>query len=147
MNAKEYLGQAYRLDIRINSKLEQVDSLRILATKVTASCFGERVDGTKETSPMGNVVAKIIDLENEINREIDALVDLKIEIVNLINEIENPKYKTLLELRYLCYKSWVEIAISMLYSYKQISRLHDEAIKSADKILIDQEKFKCQKKK
>lgn len=28
MTAKEYLGQAYRLDQRINSKLQQVDSLR-----------------------------------------------------------------------------------------------------------------------
>ena len=30
MTAKEYLGQAYRLDQRINSKLEQVLSLREL---------------------------------------------------------------------------------------------------------------------
>lgn len=38
MNAKEYLGQAYRLDQRINSKLQQIESLRSLTQKVTASC-------------------------------------------------------------------------------------------------------------
>ena len=32
MTAKEYLGQAYRIDQRINSKLEQVISLRELAS-------------------------------------------------------------------------------------------------------------------
>ena len=37
MTAKEYLGQAYRLDQRINSKLEQVLSLRDLTTKATAT--------------------------------------------------------------------------------------------------------------
>ena len=37
MTAKEYLGQAYRLDQRINSKLQQVDSLRSLTQKITAS--------------------------------------------------------------------------------------------------------------
>ena len=37
MTAKEYLGQAYRLDQRINSKLEQVLSLRGLTTKATAT--------------------------------------------------------------------------------------------------------------
>ena len=37
MTAKEYLGQAYRLDQRINSKLEQVGSLSDLATKVTTT--------------------------------------------------------------------------------------------------------------
>ena len=32
MTAKEYLGQAYRLDQRIDAKLEQVANLRALAT-------------------------------------------------------------------------------------------------------------------
>ena len=36
MTAKEYLGQAYRIDQRINSKMEQVAALRSLATKATA---------------------------------------------------------------------------------------------------------------
>ena len=35
MTVKEYLSQAYRIDQRINSKLEQVASLRALATKAT----------------------------------------------------------------------------------------------------------------
>lgn len=37
MTAKEYLGQAYRLDQRIDAKLEQVSNLRALATKATAT--------------------------------------------------------------------------------------------------------------
>ena len=31
MTAKEYLGQAYRIDQRINSKMEQIASLNLLA--------------------------------------------------------------------------------------------------------------------
>ena len=37
MNAKEYLKQAFYLDKRINSKLEQVESLNALATKATST--------------------------------------------------------------------------------------------------------------
>ena len=37
MTSKEYLGQAYRVDQRINSKAEQVASLNTLATKCTAA--------------------------------------------------------------------------------------------------------------
>ena len=47
MTAKEYLGQAYRLDQRINSKLQQVESLRSLTRKVTASYDGETVFHTR----------------------------------------------------------------------------------------------------
>ena len=36
MTAKEYLGQAYWLDQRINSKLSMVMSLRETATKTTS---------------------------------------------------------------------------------------------------------------
>lgn len=37
MTAKEYLSQAYKIDNDINSKLEQVASLRDLATKATST--------------------------------------------------------------------------------------------------------------
>lgn len=37
MNTKEYLKQAFYLDKRINSKLEQVENLNTLATKVEES--------------------------------------------------------------------------------------------------------------
>ena len=40
MKAKEYLSQAYRLDQRINSKIEQVASLNELATKCTSTITG-----------------------------------------------------------------------------------------------------------
>ena len=35
MTAKEYLSQARQIDVRINSKMEQVSSLRDMATKAT----------------------------------------------------------------------------------------------------------------
>ena len=43
MTNKEYLGQAYRIDQRINSKIEQVSSLRELATKATATISDEKI--------------------------------------------------------------------------------------------------------
>ena len=36
MKAKEYLTQAFRLDNRINSKIDQIASLNDLATKCTS---------------------------------------------------------------------------------------------------------------
>jgi len=37
MKALDFLSQAYRLDLRIDSKLEQIVSLNELATKCTAT--------------------------------------------------------------------------------------------------------------
>ena len=72
---------------------------------------------------------KIVDLENEINHDIDNLVDLKREMVSVIKEVTDPELQTLLELRYLCFKSWEQIAVEMEYNIQHIFRLHDKSIK------------------
>ncbi len=129
MTAKEYLGQAYRLDQRINSKLEQVMSLRDLATKATSTLSDVAPSGTRNVHRMEAIIVKIVDLENEINRDIDNLVDLKREMVSVIKAVTDPELQTLLELRYLCFKSWEQIAVEMEYSIQHIFRLHDKSIK------------------
>ena len=128
MNTKEYLGQAYRIDQRINSKLEQVASLRELATKATSTLRDGVFKATKNVQSMEETITKIIDLEAAINRDIDKLVDIKLEIVLVIKRIQNPEYHTLLELRYLCFKSWEQIAVTLGYSIQHIFRLHDKAL-------------------
>jgi hypothetical protein len=127
MTAKEYLGQAYRLDQRINSKLEQVASLNELATKCTSTLTGMPRNPNRGTSTMADAVGKIVDLQAEINRDIDRLVDLKREMVTLIKAVSNPEYQTLLELRYLCFKTWEQISVDMGYSIQHIYRLRGKA--------------------
>ena len=128
MTAKEYLNQAYWLDRRINSKLEQLSSLRDMATKTTSIMSDDVVSRTRNVHSMQDVIAKIIDMQAEINADIDRLVDLKSEIMHVIKAVRNPEHQTLLELRYLCFKSWEYVAEQMGYNVRHIYRLHDEAV-------------------
>ena len=126
MTVKEYLGQAYRIDQRINSKLDQVLSLRTLATKATSTLCHDKVKSSARS--MEDTIAKIIDLEAEINRDIDQLVDTKREIVSVIRLIQNPEYQTLLELRYLCFKTWEQIAVDLGYCMDAVFKMHRRAL-------------------
>lgn len=128
MRAKEYLNQAYRLDQRIDAKISQVAALNELALKCTATITGMPHSPNKGDSRMADVVGKIIDLQAEINRDIDRLVDLKREIVRVIKAVDNPEYQTLLEKRYLCFMSWEQIAVEMSFSIQHIYRLHAAAL-------------------
>ena len=128
MTAKEYLSQAYRLDQRINSKLEQVASLNELATKCTSTLTGMPRNPNRSTSTMADAVGKIVDLQAEINSDIDRLVDLKREMVRLIKAVNNTECQTLLELRYLCFKTWEQIAVDMGYTTRNIHLLHKKAL-------------------
>ena len=130
MTKKEYLSQAYRLDQRINSKLAQVTALNDLATKCTTTLSDMPRNPNRGISTMTDAVDKIVDLQTEINRDIDALVDLKRNIVRAIKAVVNTEYQTILELRYLCFKTWEQIAVDMGYNVRHVYRIHDEAVES-----------------
>ena len=132
MNAKEYLKQAFYLDKRINSKLEQVESLNALATKATSTLSDMPKSPSRGTSKLEDTIVKIIDLQEEINRDIDKLVDLKKEIVRTIKKIEDKELQVVLEKRYLCFESWEKIAVEMNYSIQHIFRLHSKALKNIE---------------
>ena len=129
MTAKTYLQQALRLDERINSKIEQIESLNELATKCTSTITGMPHNPSPSTSSMADAVAKIIDLQSEINADIDRLVDLKREMVQVIKAVDDIECQMLLELRYLCYKSWEDIAVEMGYTVRNIHYLHNQALR------------------
>ena len=134
MTIKEYLSQAYRLDQRINSKIEQLKRWQDLAIKATSTLSKTSSCSYENSHKMEDNMVKIIDLKNEINNDIDRLIDLKKDIMALINAVKNPEYQTLLELRYLCYKKWSQIAAEMGYDLRYIHKLHLRALSECKKI-------------
>ncbi len=128
MNTKEYHSQAYRIKQRINSKLAQVMCMRDLLGKATGTLSGAPKAATPNPHSMENTIAKMVDLENEITEDIDALVDLKAEIMRRIKRVENTEYQAILELRYLYFKRWEEIAVEMSFSLQHLYRLHEKAV-------------------
>ncbi|MDK7355786.1 hypothetical protein QP518_08495 [Peptoniphilus harei] len=133
MNAKEYLKQAFYLDKRINSKLEQVESLNALATKATSTLSDMPKSPSRGTSKLEDTIVKIVDLQEEINRDIDKLVDLKAEMVGTIKQIQNKELQVILEKRYLCFETWEKIAVDMNYDIRHIHRLHNLGLKEFKK--------------
>ena len=138
MKAKEYLSQAFRLDNRINSKIDQIASLNDLATKCTSHMTGMPRNPSPGNSQMADAVAKIVDLEAEINRDICALVDIKCDLVKTIKAVDDIDCQLLLEGRYLFYKSWEQIAVEMCFRVRHVYEVHNDALIKVEKILSAQ---------
>ena len=141
MTAKEYLSQAYRLDQRIRSKQEQIASLNDLATDCSATLTGMPRNPNRGGSRIADAVLKIIDLENEIAKDMERLVELKAEITTTIKAVECIEYQLILEKRYISDKSWPEIAVDLGYKMRHLYKLHDEALAA---IKIPEEYFSVQ---
>ena len=129
MTAKQYLKQARYLDERINTKITQVSSLHDLATKATSTLSDMPGGSTRNTHRMEDIIIKILMLENEINTDIDRLVDLKNEILSVLNRIDDAECRLLLEKRYLNWESWEDIAAELCVSTPSVYRLHEKALK------------------
>lgn len=130
MTAKEYLSQAFIVDVDINTKLDQLDRLNALATKATTTFSEVPFTGTPDPHRREDIIVKIIDLEDRIKEEMRRLVDLKSEIMTAIAKIEEPEQRIVLEKRYLEFKKWEDIAVEMNRSLRSIYRLHGEALKN-----------------
>lgn len=129
MTALDFLSQAYRLDLRIDSKLEQLNFLNELATKCTATSSAMPRNPNQNISAMADTVARIVDLQKEIDGDIQQLIEIRRQIVAAIKAVDNHECQTLLELRFLCAYTWEEIAIKMGFSLPHTYRMRDRALK------------------
>ncbi len=129
MTAKEYLGQAYRIEQRINCKLEQIKSLHDLAEKATSTLSDIPHSPNRNIHSMENVIVKLVDMENEINAEIRELIKIKEDIKASIQAVDDKECAMLLELRYISQKSWEDIAAVMGYSVSHTYLIHRKALR------------------
>ena len=127
-NAVRFLSQARHIDVQINSKLEELYSLKAMAEKVTTTYQSDMVDGSRDVHKREGIICKIIDLQNEINSDIDQLVDLKIAIRQIIESLPDMEGRTVLNLRYVRLLKWQEVADTMGYSLRRVHNFHDRAI-------------------
>lgn len=117
------LKQIKKLDVLINSKLEEIENLKTLATKVNAPLNQERVQSSGSNDQLGECVAKIVDLQNEINDDIDAFINLKREIEHKVLSIDNPVAINVLYKKYFQHKTIVQIAEECDISRQWVSKL------------------------
>ena len=134
MTAKEYLRQLKYLDNRINAKLLEREQIRTIAEKTTVS-LSEKVQTSSSGTQMDDVVVRLVELEELINKDIDKLVELREEVGNKINRISNDKYKIVLSMYYLSNKTFEDVAELTNMSFRWVHELHGRALKEFEKIL------------
>ena len=136
MNALDYLSQAYLLEQQVQSKLAQIESLKSLASYMTARPTDqEPVSHTKNVHAMEDTVLKIMEANQELDAQIDALVDKKLEIASVISQIRSVTYRLIMEKRYLTFCMFEEIAVDLHFSIRTVQRMHAKALEIVQGIL------------
>lgn len=134
-DAKAYLRKIELADVHINNKLNDLHKLRSMVTKITSTISEVAVTGSGGQDKLGDAVAKIVDLQEEINRKIDSYVDLKREVSAVLEQIQDPDQVKVLHKRYFEYKPWEMIACEMNYSYRNVCYIHGKALQAVEALL------------
>ena len=109
-NAQIYLEQVEKLDSIIKNKLIEQRQWKDIAMGITANMDTERVQSSGAKSKMSEAVIKCVDMESEIDRLIDELVDTKKDVIQTIEQLYSPIEYNVLHMRYIQYKSLQDIA-------------------------------------
>lgn len=133
MTAAEYLTKLILRDNEIIQKQQRLDTLREVALNTSPNYSEEAVQYTREKNPLENIMAKIVDLDREIDDDIDALVDLKAEVWEQLDKMQDERYKKILWLKYAEHKSGRMIANVLDLTPRHVRRLHTRALAEFEK--------------
>lgn len=134
MTTRQYLSQIERYDNLIHNKIIEEEQLNILSISVKSIPMGEKVQSSSKQDPMGDMVAKIVDLRAEISKMATDFLEQKQEIIRTIEKVEDPILYAILFKRYVEYKTLLSIADELGYSEVTIKRLHLKALKEIKNI-------------
>lgn len=129
MTAKEYLKEIRKIDISIDQKQIEFETLKENRTYVGGMDYSaERVQTSPDGSGFTRLSDRIIDMQREINNEIDQWHDMRHERIGQIQQLTKVEYVDILFRRYVQYQSLETIASDLGFSYNYTCNLHGEAL-------------------
>lgn len=102
---------------------------------------GEVVSRTRNPDTIVDTIAKIIEMQEEINNLIDLYVDKKAYFSRIIDSLRNPMQIRVLYGYYYQGKSFQKIANELGYSRRNICYIHEDALAAVEKIIEHAKSF------
>ena len=126
MTAKEFLRRARDLDRRVDEAQERVDRLRAKLeagrlSRVTGMPRGGGADWTETAD-------RLIELERVVNARTREWVRWKLDAIDAIRSVGEPRLAEVLELYYIDGFTWEQVAQRMGLDQRWVYRLHGRAL-------------------
>ena len=126
MTAKEFLRRARSIDRRIDEATERVERLRArLESGRMSSITGMPRGGASDWTVTAD---RLIELERDVNARVRDMCRLKRLAQEAIDRVDDARYRELLELYYIDGFTWEQVAETMEYDVRHVTRLHGEAL-------------------
>ena len=124
---QHYLRSAWYYQKKADFLNEKIMVLRSKAQKITTSfqdvpTFGGFADHRQQ------VIAEMVDTEREYRKMTQQCRNKLQEIAFFINQLESFQERIVLQMRYLYFENWQDIALRLNYEERQIYRIHGQGL-------------------
>jgi hypothetical protein len=147
--AQAFLKQLKKLDKMIENKMIEKQQWMSIAMGTTSGGQSVRINGVLHNmekvqssgsqQKMADAVVKYVEIEREIDRCIDNLVDAKYEVISVIERLNIIEYD-LLHKMYVQHFTLYEIAEQYGKTYTWATTVHGRALKSVQMILDERKR-------
>ena len=130
MSNKDYLSRYKKIERELFCIEEEQRAIRNRLYSLQACSYDDVPKSPNKSiqAKFERLVEKVLAIDEMVTNKIDELVDTQSDIKMAIGKVEDSTLRTLLTYRYLCGKTWEQIAVDMGYSYMHVCRLHGKAL-------------------
>lgn len=127
------LLSSYRAtSLALKNAVSRMDEFRERNAGVKAVIYTSVSARVSSSRDLSDYVAKLDELEGRVWTLIHEYRQKEARIVGIIEAVEDTTERQLLTYRYLYLHTWEKVAEELGYSYRQVFRIHREAIENLD---------------
>ena len=142
VTAKEYLQQIRDQKMTVKHLAERLEEFNVRLYSARSPTMDKAPSGNERGERFSDLLHKKDQLMRQYIQAADKLVDLRVDIWERLDALENPLHREVLFLRYDQFMSWDEIAEETKKSKAWIYELHGNALKEFQKGLLNNGKCK-----
>lgn len=129
MDIQEYLKEPYFIHLEIQLKHDELKRLEMTLNHLQSVSTLDDIEKERLQS-------EIKVCKHNLITNVVKLVTLKDRVIMLINKIDNPKYRTILILRYVKFYRWKDIAKTMVFNEHYCIEVRNKALKELKQLDI-----------
>lgn len=123
---KEYLKSYRKIGRELRSLSEEINQLRL--SQIMPGIISDGLPKSSGGSDLSGYAARLDELERKLREKAAELYKRQTEIEANISAMKDANERTVLRNYYLCGMPWERVAVEMGYSWRQIHRIHGEAL-------------------
>lgn len=133
MNRRDLID--YKVDNEwLKDRIQEIEERKKILNRLTA-IYGNNTGGSScINDKLAEDLASLIDKTREYELTLKELEEKLIEIVDMLENLENKKYRNILFKVYIQGKDLTTVANEIKYDYTYTTKLHGQALKEFDKI-------------